>query len=1126
MKRIHTVITILIVINFSLITAGLALLNTSTDQLETPEANTDTNYFEVKKGAGSRGSRAIDANGGSWLDSFDDNSKIDTSRSDKYLVTNSAVGINGTNLLDDDTVALWYLNMGTGINAIDATTYNNHGILGGDGLGTDVPVWSAGKIGTGLDFDGFDYVNCGNDASMMPQNEITVEAWIYPKGLPSNVGGIVNKGGYITSSAYGINFINTNEIYCNVYDSVGTRMTRNGGTVPLNTWSYVAFTYHKDDALRMYVNGLEVASTVAIGNPIKTNSLDVYLGNRNTFNYGFNGIIDNARISKVARPASELLNIYNSGGFIGGYKSTANITSEAITVPTGMKWDSLVINKTEPDQSTMDVRIFDGSTGMLIPGSPTYTAEGEFDLSFIDPVLYPSIKLNGTFKNNGKGSPFLKYWGVSWKTQKSWQDTFFMGARVKSSDCVAVDDGSVECSIAQGTSGYLNSSIFTINDQYYYDTLIINKSESVGNSIKVTVYDGDTQVPISGFIDLTGTEIDVSSIDPLSYPKLQLRAVFTSDGVLTPYLYDWSVSWYGNYAPTVKGFQIANDEVYRNSSIMISIDSADFETEESLLEIVVKYQYKGSVLWYDEYIKNLRFDTANWYVDFEPSIFAVIGNYSFQVTVTDEYGEAVSFEFPDAVEVKNNPPGKPEVEITPLKPTSKDALFATASNSPDIENEPITYFYQWYKNNVHQSHLTTEHVSAAETAKGEVWRCEVTPRDSNPDGFGTMNSASVIIRNSAPDVVSPIDTVTMNEDGIDDISINLHTVFSDYDGDTMKFMCSLNEYIKVVVTQSTGMVTLTPVSDWYGITDLTFTANDTEAETEEQISVLVQPVNDAPKLISAGITMITSENEVTRFSVYELSWINLTLKSQDIDGDTVSYSTNRTDYIGTDDISDIVLEGDTLRFKPMNNHVGEIPVQIRLSDSRGGETKYDFIIEVLNTNNPPSVTIVYPLDNMHFSESQAIEFRCEYSDPDLLLEGSEESLFFRWSSNQHFDDLDSGEYKVIIPGLKLKAGIHEIKVTGHHRYVVDNHCYSICRFYCYFTFICPIEETKGGGTGIYTSGPGGRGSSRGSGASAGICRTHCCRANSCGFRAGSAAGYCCSYARSGNRNTASTTSAC
>jgi hypothetical protein len=693
-----------------------------------------------------------------------------------------------------------------------------------------------------------------------------------------------------------------------------------------------------------------------------------------------------------------------------------------------MKWDSLVINKTEPDQSTMDVRIFDGSTGMLIPGSPTYTAEGEFDLSFIDPVLYPSIKLNGTFKNNGKGSPFLKYWGVSWKTQKSWPDTFFMGARVKSSDCVAVDDGSVECSIAQGTSGYLNSSIFTINDQYYYDTLIINKSESVGNSIKVTVYDGDTQVPISGFIDLAGTEIDVSSIDPLSYPKLQLRAVFTSDGVLTPYLYDWSVSWYGNYAPTVKGFQIANDEVYRNSSIMISIDSADFETEESLLEIVVKYQYKGSVLWYDEYIKNLRFDTANWYVDFEPSIFAVIGNYSFQVTVTDEYGEAVSFEFPDAVEVKNNPPGKPEVEITPLKPTSKDALFATASNSPDIENEPITYFYQWYKNNVHQSHLTTEHVSAAETAKGEVWRCEVTPRDSNPDGFGTMNSASVIIRNSAPDVVSPIDTVTMNEDGIDDISINLHTVFSDYDGDTMKFMCSLNEYIKVVVTQSTGMVTLTPVSDWYGITDLTFTANDTEAETEEQISVLVQPVNDAPKLISAGITMITSENEVTRFSVYELSWINLTLKSQDIDGDTVSYSTNRTDYIGTDDISDIVLEGDTLRFKPMNNHVGEIPVQIRLSDSRGGETKYDFIIEVLNTNNPPSVTIVYPLDNMHFSESQAIEFRCEYSDPDLLLEGSEESLFFRWSSNQHFDDLDSGEYKVIIPGLKLKAGIHEIKV--------------------------------------------------------------------------------------------------
>jgi hypothetical protein len=658
-----------------LITAGLVFLNTSTDQLELPEAIDDTNNLEVKKGIGSSISRAIDSNGGSWLDSFEDSSKLDPARSDNYFIKTGMVRINGTKLLDSNTVGLWFFDESSGTTAFDQTGYDNDGTLGGDGSGPDVPIWIDGKHDTALYYDGNDYVDFGNDPSLMPQDEITVEAWVYITSTPVSVNGIVNKGGYITNSAYGMNLASNGLLYCNVYDSNNYRHNLAIGSVSNNIWNYLVFTYHKDNGLKLYVNGFFIETTISTGFPIKSNSVNVYMGNRASGSYFFNGKIDHVRISDIARTASEIKDIYDSDGFASSSDSTANITSEPINLPAGMQWDSLVINKTEPDQSTLDVTILDASTGLLIPGSPTYTTEGEFDISFIDPVLHPSIKLNGSFKNNGKGSPFLDYWGVSWKIQKSWQDTFFMSGRVKSSDGITVKDGTAEVAVAQGTIGYLNSSIFTINDQYYYDTLIINKSESAGNSIKVTVYDGETQVPLSGFIDLTGTEIDVSSIDPLSYPKLQLRAVFTSDGVLTPYLYDWSVSWYGNYAPTVKSFQIANDEVYRNSSIMISIDSADFETEESLLIIDVKYQYNGSVLWYDEYIKNLRFDSANWYVDFEPPSFAVIGNYSFQVTVTDEYDEAVSNEFPDAVEVKNNLPGKPEVVITPLKPTSKDALF-------------------------------------------------------------------------------------------------------------------------------------------------------------------------------------------------------------------------------------------------------------------------------------------------------------------------------------------------------------------------------------------------------------------------------------------------------------------
>ncbi|MCK5560867.1 MAG: hypothetical protein KAJ51_09755, partial [Thermoplasmata archaeon] len=60
-----------------------------------------------------------------------------------------------------------------------------------------------------------------------------------------------------------------------------------------------------------------------------------------------------------------------------------------------------------------------------LPGCPIYTTDDEFDISHIDPLQYPSIKLKAEFKRNQTSAPILHYWGVSWNASNAWRDTLF-----------------------------------------------------------------------------------------------------------------------------------------------------------------------------------------------------------------------------------------------------------------------------------------------------------------------------------------------------------------------------------------------------------------------------------------------------------------------------------------------------------------------------------------------------------------------------------------------------------------------------------------------------------------------------------------------------------------------------
>lgn len=99
----------------------------------------------------------------------------------------------------------------------------------------------------------------------------------------------------------------------------------------------------------------------------------------------------------------------------------------------------------------------------------------------------------------------------------------------------------------------------------------------------------------------------------------------------------------------------------------------------------------------------------------------------------------------------NFPPSTPQVSIQPPNPVDSDALTCVIQQvSDDMENDPIGYTYQWYKNGVLQAALTGETVAANLTsdcpawncAGCEQWSCKVTPSDGKA---GLAGSASVVV---------------------------------------------------------------------------------------------------------------------------------------------------------------------------------------------------------------------------------------------------------------------------------------------------------------------------------------------------------------------------------------------
>lgn len=189
---------------------------------------------------------------------------------------------------------------GKGDIAYDISGKENHGNI-------NKTVWvKEGKFASALSFKGDieSYVRIKKSESLVPDNQVTLEAWVFP----TKVEGFNNIIANTEASGHNIRFENKKLIsYIHV---AGAYLTPTGGPeiIP-EKWYHTAVSYDGKTA-RLYLNG-ELIGEAERSGKITESSQDIFVGsetdaNQPNPNYMFFGIIDEVRIWHIARTQEEI----------------------------------------------------------------------------------------------------------------------------------------------------------------------------------------------------------------------------------------------------------------------------------------------------------------------------------------------------------------------------------------------------------------------------------------------------------------------------------------------------------------------------------------------------------------------------------------------------------------------------------------------------------------------------------------------------------------------------------------------------------------------------------------------------------------------------------------------------
>jgi hypothetical protein len=172
-----------------------------------------------------------------------------------------------------------------------------------------------------LDFDGTnDHILINYNSALNP-TAMSVSAWIYPEAFSSLASSVVSLWSDTPlQRIYLLQLTSTGALQVAITGTGGLISPSSTATIPLNTWTHIAFTYSSTDGLKGYINGARALTNSAVGTiTTGTRQIDIGWRNDSAVDTQFNGKIAEVCIWNTVLTVNEIMEIknktlLNSGG--------------------------------------------------------------------------------------------------------------------------------------------------------------------------------------------------------------------------------------------------------------------------------------------------------------------------------------------------------------------------------------------------------------------------------------------------------------------------------------------------------------------------------------------------------------------------------------------------------------------------------------------------------------------------------------------------------------------------------------------------------------------------------------------------------------------------------------------
>ncbi len=192
---------------------------------------------------------------------------------------------------------------------VDSTGIGN----GAHSVNTDTKD-TTGKVGGGLIFTGAssNWTDLGRASTCAFTANYTLEAWVYADDVASYGEGVISKIPLGAASGFGIVLASSRQSHMGC--DTGGYTVRSNGNYSLGVW-YHLVARATSNMRYLYLNGVEQtenSNVMPLANTSQGMALGRYYANNNDSSYAFSGILDEIRISNVARSADWITAQYNN----------------------------------------------------------------------------------------------------------------------------------------------------------------------------------------------------------------------------------------------------------------------------------------------------------------------------------------------------------------------------------------------------------------------------------------------------------------------------------------------------------------------------------------------------------------------------------------------------------------------------------------------------------------------------------------------------------------------------------------------------------------------------------------------------------------------------------------------